>query len=134
METVHDHPGEPPPAPFAGPPPGMMFCPHCRSVIPLGAPLCAVCRAITTPDGVYRGPPMTAPGAVASLVCGIIGLLLCGVVLGPIAIAQASSARRAIAMDPRLSGGGMATAGLVLGILDLVGWAIVVMLRLSAIH
>jgi hypothetical protein len=71
------------------------------------------------------------PGAVASLVCGLIGLLICGVVFGPIAIAQASSAKRAIAADPSLGGGGMATAGMVLGIVDLAFFVIFLLIRLS---
>ena len=115
-----------------GPPaPGYIYCTQCRSMIPIGAPMCVTCRAITSPDGIYHGPRSNAPGAVASLVCGIIGLLICGVVFGPIAIAQGTQARRAVATDPTLTGGGMATAGLVLGIIDLVAWGLILMTRLG---
>jgi hypothetical protein len=119
-------------APLGMAPPGLMYCNQCRALLPIGAPMCANCQAFTSPDNMYHGPRMNAPGAVASLVCGIIGLLICGIVFGPIAIAQSSQAKRAIAADPTLGGGGMATAGLILGILDLVGWAIVLLLNLSA--
>jgi hypothetical protein len=93
-----------------------------------------VCRAITTPDGLYHGPKTNAPGAVKSLVVGLIGLVVCGIVLGPIAISSANKARQAIATDPSLGGEGLAIAGLVLGILDLVGFAVVIMYRASAMR
>jgi hypothetical protein len=70
----------------------------------------------------YPGYVTSAPGAVASLVCGILSIpTLCfGIVLGIIAIAQGSAARRALAMNPgAYSGGGMATAGTVTGIIGL---------------
>jgi hypothetical protein len=118
-----------------GPPPlpaGMMPCPACRHPIMMGDPLCPYCRAITSPDGIYHGPKTNAPGAVASLVFGIIGLLFCGVIFGPLAIARSSSAKREIAMNPTYGGGGMATAGMVLGILDLVAWGILLLMRLGS--
>jgi len=104
--------------------PGMMPCPHCNRPIQEDAEICRYCRKAPTEDGVYRGPQVTAPGATASLVCGIIGILfscVCfiGLILGIVAIVKANEARRAIAEDPRYSGQGMATAGLVLGIISL---------------
>jgi Domain of unknown function (DUF4190) len=123
---------------YAAPPgapsysPGMMGCPHCRTPLPIGTPICNVCRGITSPDGIYHGPTMTAPGATAALVYGIIGLFICGIVFGPLAISKANEAKRAIAESPTYSGAGMATAGTVLGIIDLIAWAIIVMMRLSA--
>ncbi len=50
---------------------------------------------------------------VGALVCGILGLFMCGVVLGPIAIYLGSQ-----------SESGMARAGKVLGIIALIGWAL----------
>ena len=109
-------------------------CPRCGLSVSLGTQLCPVCRAITTPDGLYHGPKTNAPGAVKSLVVGLIGLVVCGIVLGPIAISSANKARQAIATDPSLGGEGLAIAGLVLGILDLVGFAVVIMYRASAMR
>jgi len=110
-----------PASPYAaGLPPGMMTCPRCTLMLAIGTQVCPGCRAITSPDGLYHGPKINAPGAVASLVLGIIGLVLCGIVLGPLAIWQASSAKRAISGDPTYGGGGMATAGMVLGIISVV--------------
>ncbi|MBK9030857.1 MAG: DUF4190 domain-containing protein [Myxococcales bacterium] len=119
----------PPPPPLAA---GMMHCPACRNVIMMGDPLCPYCRAITSPDGIYHGPKVNAPGAVQSLVFGIIGLLICGVIFGPLAISRSSSAKREIAMNPTYGGGGLATAGMVLGILDLVAWGLILMVRMGS--
>lgn len=113
-------------------PPGYMTCPNCRTAIMVGTQVCPSCRAITTPDGLYHGPKVNAPGAVAALVCGIIGLFVCGLILGIVAITKANAAKRAIEGDPTLGGGGMATAGMVLGVIDLIAWAIIIVVRVSA--
>jgi len=86
----------------------------------VGIPICPGCRAITSPDGLYHGPKINAPGAVSSLVLGIIGIVFCGVIFGTIAIVQANSANRSINSDPMYGGKGMATAGLVLGIVGIL--------------
>ena len=112
-------------------PPGRMLCPHCGRQIRQRAPYCRHCKSAPTSDGVYRGPTTTAPGAVSSLVCGIIGVLICQIVLGPIAIAQAVGAKKRIKADPRYTGEGMATAGFVLGIVALCLFGIWVLMRLA---
>ena len=64
----------------------------------------------------------TAPGAVSSLVCGIIAVVLCwvpvaGIILGAIAIKQSRSAKAAVQDSPDLyEGAGIAIGGLVCGI------------------
>jgi hypothetical protein len=112
--------------------PGMMNCPRCGLAVSVGTPLCPTCRAITSPDGLYHGPKTNAPGAVKSLVLGIIGLFLFGGVLGPIAISSANKAKAAIANDPSLGGEGLATAGKILGVLGVIGFAITMLYRCSA--
>jgi len=107
-------------------------CPRCGLGVMAGVALCPGCRAICTPDGLYHGPRTNAPGAVKSLVCGLIGLVVCGIVLGPIAISSANSAREAMARDPSLGGEGLATAGKVLGVIDLVLFALFVIARVAA--
>lgn len=121
------------PAPFgaASAPPGYVACPNCRSPALAGTMLCPMCRAILSPDGIYHGPKLTSPDARSALICGLVGLVFCGVVLGPLAISKAGAAKRAIAADPSLTGEGLATAGMVLGILDLVLFVIVLMIRVS---
>jgi len=112
----------------AGLPADGTACLHCSRQITFGTPYCPYCRHAQTPDGVYAGPTVNAPGAVASLVCGILGFFICGLVLGIIAITKAQAAKRAIASDPRYTGGGMATAGMVLGVIDLVGFVITMLI------
>jgi len=67
-----------------------------------------------------------APGAVSSLVCGIISVVVCwvpiaGLVLGIIAILHHSKAKKNIQANPQsFEGGGMAVGGLVCGIVGTV--------------
>lgn len=108
-----------------GPPPGRINCPHCQIEIPAVSVRCEYCnRGVMSPDGVYRGPKETAPGAVASLVCGVLGIFVCGIIFGLVAIQKADEAKTAIAADPSLTGGGLATTGKVLGIIALVFWGL----------
>ncbi len=71
-----------------------------------------------------------APGAVSSLVCGIISVVLCwvpigGLVLGIIAIVASGKARAAVNSNPdAYEGGGMAVGGLVCGIVGTVSSAL----------
>jgi len=87
-------------------------------------------RAATHP------PPLTkknAPGATSSLVCGILGmftwgLVLPGLVLGLVAIGNANKAKKLVQQQPNAyTGDGLATAGLVIGIIDLVLVSLVVL-------
>jgi len=112
--------------------PGMMHCRNCRNEIADSAMVCPLCGVITSPDGIYHGPKVNAPGAVAALVYGIVGLLFCGVIFGPVAISKANTAKRAIASNPTYGGGGLATAGLVLGIIDLIAFFVFVIARMGA--
>jgi len=110
---------------------GLMACRNCGYSIAIGTQICPMCRAITSPDGIYHGPKRNAPGAVASLVMGIVGLFICGLILGPLAISKANDAKNAMALDPTLGGRGLATAGTVIGVIAIVGWAIAMLMRLG---
>lgn len=88
--------------------------------------------AVTEHSGEEVQAQVTAPGATASVVCGVIGLFLFGIILGCVAIAKANSAKKLLAEHPdRYSGGGKATTGLVLGVVDIVG-AVVGLIALMA--
>ncbi len=81
-------------------------------------------------------PLANAKGAVASLVIGISSLVLgvcgCGIILGPIAIYQGSQARfRIRASNGRLGGNGLALAGMLLGWLAVLWFAVSVVLILT---
>ncbi|MEV2213940.1 DUF4190 domain-containing protein [Streptomyces sp. NPDC050997] len=66
--------------------------------------------------------------AVASLICGIIGLIFFNVVLGPVAIVLGAVGLR---QAPAKGGAGMAKAGIVLGIVDLVVFGVLLALAAS---
>ena len=76
-------------------------------------------------------PPLqrkNAPGATSSLVWGILGFFLCGIILGIVAISNANKAKKLIQQQPNVyTGDGLATAGLVIGIIDLVAWGLVLL-------
>jgi hypothetical protein len=112
---------QPAPPPRAALRPGFKFCVGCGNQVLIETQICDFCNAILTPDGVYRGPTYNAPGSVASLVYGIIGLFPCtAVVFGVLALVKSREAKSAILFNPRYDGNGMATAGMVLGIIDLI--------------
>lgn len=54
------------------------------------------------------------------MVCGIVGMLCIGIILGPTALGLGIAARRSLTRDPSRKGSGMATAGIVLGIIATV--------------
>lgn len=80
------------------------------------------------PLGDELSPVKTTDGqAVASLVFGILGLLIFGVVLGPIAIVLGVSAKRTIREHQQDGIGGdcQATAGIILGCVAAIEWIVV---------
>jgi hypothetical protein len=58
--------------------------------------------------------------AVASLICGLVGLLLFGIILGPLAIIFGAIGLSNANKNPIGAGKGAAIAGLVLGCVDLL--------------
>ena len=113
-------------------PPGKKLCPHCGRLMGVRMEICPKCKRAPTPDGVYRGHVTNAPGAVASMVLGTIGLVFFGVILGIIAIVKANAAKKLIASNPRYGGSGFATAGLVLGIIDLAAFVLILVVKLGS--
>lgn len=63
--------------------------------------------------------------ATSSLVCGIVGLFVAGIILGIVAIAQGNKAKQLGYQ------GGKATAGIVLGIIDIVLVVLLFIVRYS---
>jgi len=59
------------------------------------------------------------------MVCGIIGFVVAGLILGIIAITQGTKAKNLGYV------GGKATVGIVLGIIDIVAWAIIMIFMFS---
>ena len=63
----------------------------------------------------------TSPTAIASFVCSLVGLFLLGVWLGIIAICFGVMAKNHIKVFKGEKGDGLATAGIIIGIIDIVG-------------
>ena len=72
---------------------------------------------------VYR-PVGNNGKAMAAMICGIVGLVVFGFILGIVAIVLGSMAKNEIRRTGQ-GGSGMATAGIVLGVLDIVAGIII---------
>ena len=81
------------------------------------------------PAGAGYASPRTDGLAIASLIVGILSLLCCGVILGPAAAIMGFISRNRIAQSGgAVGGGGMAMAGLILGIVGFLLWIVVVVI------
>lgn len=109
-------------------------CPYCRSIVEPrilanGQKLCPICNnsGHTAAPGqpMPMAGPRTADGAVASMVLGILSLVIpyVGWIMGIIAIVLGKQADRRIAQDPSLQGEGMAKAGRVMGLVSVIIYA-----------
>lgn len=99
--------------------PDVSFCPNCRTPVPVqGVPAVSALPSGYVPTyGVPVGPiPQTEASAVVSLVLGIVSMFALSVLAGIPAIILGRSAQRNIrASQGRLTGEGLAQAGIVLG-------------------
>lgn len=87
----------------------------------------------------YGAPQVYAdPGECAlarqALIYSIVGLFCFGIVLGPMAISKAKSAKMIIAGTPGMRGEGMAQAALIIGAIDVGLWALGLVARLTLMH
>src|SRR5438046_952154 len=82
----------------------------------------------------YGGARRTEGLAVASLVLGIAGFVVCPLICSVLAIVFGVQAKNKIRQDPSLQGAGMAQAGFILGIIGaaIVGIAIIVIIIAAA--
>ena len=117
------------------------FCKYCGSELNDGTKFCPKCGAKIEEiiennnqtnenkrDDV-TGETKTNPAAVASLVCSLVGLIIAGLPLGIVAICLSVAAKKHIKVFPNEKGSGMATAGLVIGIIDVVFTSIWTIIR-----
>ncbi|MGB9006062.1 MAG: DUF4190 domain-containing protein [Candidatus Aminicenantales bacterium] len=110
-------------------------CPFCAEKIKKSAVKCRFCGQIldqslktTLAAGQPKGEVKEAKDA---LIYSIIGIFCFGIILGPIAISKASKAMNIINSDPGYTGKGKATAGLIIGIIDVVFWLLALIINLS---
>jgi len=109
---------------------GQKPCKFCGEPIQASAKKCRHCGEFqSTTARRHRMPPRTCGAATASLVLGIVSFFCIGIITGPLAMIYGSKAKREIeAGRGRLTGGGMATAGFILGAIGgllSVGWIII---------
>jgi hypothetical protein len=77
------------------------------------------------PGGAGYAAPRTDGLAIASLIVGILSLLCCGFLLGPAAAIMGFISRNRItASGGAVGGGGLAMAGLILGVVGFLLWVI----------
>jgi len=82
-------------------------------------------HAVAAPLGEMRPSGL----AIASMVCGIVGILIFGIILGPIAIILGAMAKNQINRNPREVGGNcQAIAGIVGGSIATFLWIVVFLL------
>jgi len=99
------------------------------------APALTAARSTSGHAAAAQPPPVqkkNAPGATSSLVWGILGFFICGPIFGIVAISNANKAKKLVQQQPDVyTGDGIATAGLVMGIIDLVAWGLVFLGRIA---
>jgi uncharacterized paraquat-inducible protein A len=105
-------------------------CRECGEMIVVGAAKCRFCGAVFDPRlrrTSKHGGQSYHGFAVTSMVLGILALpTACfGIVLGIVAIVFAAIANNGMAKSRNYEGKGMATAGMIMGILAAVGWTII---------
>lgn len=119
------------------------FCMHCGTKLSEGEKFCPNCGASTEDVEVAQNnniqnsnvqtntvnnnvqsnttaeqPAKTNGMAIASLVCSLVGLLIAGIWLGILAICFSIAAKKRMKVFTNEKGNGLATAGLVIGIID----------------
>lgn len=84
------------------------------------------------PNYAYQPVPTSGTGfAVASLICGLAGLVLFSIILGPLAIIFGAIGLAKANKNPVGAGKGLAIAGLVFGVIDLVLFFVMLSMFLS---
>lgn len=75
--------------------------------------------------------PNSQGKATTAFVLSLVGLFCFGIVLGPIAIVLAVRAKAQMARSGDYHGSGLATAALVIGIVDIVGFILTIVLQFA---
>lgn len=125
-------------------------CPSCRAVVNPGQPYCHSCgrpltkyawdsppppNPVSIPAGggvVYATARRTDGGAIASMIVGILGLIVLPIIASIVAIALGYGARRRIRANGTLDGDGFATAGIVTGWIGIVLFGVIFLIALGA--
>ena len=109
------------------------FCPDCLVEIH-GQKYCGSCKVLALqgqPAVLVEEATIPCKEASEALTYAIVGIFICGIILEPIALSKAAKAKKMIALNPRLSGSGKATAATVIGVVGLVLWVLGLLTRLA---
>lgn len=93
----------------------MPYCSNCGTEMAEQAVSCPSCGHPAPRARPAAGARRTEGTAVASLVLGIAGFIICPLIPSILAIVFGNQAQRKIGQDPSLEGDGMAKAGVILG-------------------
>ena len=118
------------------------YCMHCGGKIAEGEKFCQNCgssveeakvepvnnveqttvqyNGVDNMQGNVNAPKKTNGLAIASLVCSLVGLIVFGVIMGILAISFGVTAKKRMQILSNEGGKGLATAGIVIGIIDIV--------------
>lgn len=111
----------------------MGYCANCGKEISDRAAACPNCghphAGAGRPPG---GSGRTDGNAIASLILGIAGLVMCPLVPSIFAVVLGNKAKERLAREPGLEGEGLAKAGVVLGWVGIAIGSVVVLALLAA--
>jgi hypothetical protein len=107
------------------------FCSSCLVTV-RGATYCAGCKSMAV-SGLAPQAVAVCSDAKSALGIAFVGLLFCGPIFGPLALAKASSARKQIAANPALGGKGWADAATVVASIVLL-ISVLYLVRVFASH
>ena len=80
----------------------------------------------------YGAPTRTEGMAIGALVCAIVGLFVCGIVLGIVALVLANTAQKRIdASGGQLQGDGLVTAARIIGVISIVASVLVLLVLIN---
>jgi len=121
--------------------PDEIYCPECAKPINKDAVYCTNCSVqvkelkMSTDSGstniVQEKDPVEKASSEAKswLVWSIVGFFICGIVLGPLSIANASRIKKILKPgDPNY---GKAVAAQIIGWVDVIGWVIALIIGLA---
>lgn len=110
------------------------FCGNCLVDIQ-GQKYCGSCKVMAVKgQPVIEAATIPCKEAGEALMYSIVGLFCFGIILEPVAISKALKAKKMIAANPRLTGSGKATAGLIIGIVGLILWVLGMIARFSNLN
>jgi Domain of unknown function (DUF4190)/Uncharacterised protein family UPF0547 len=107
---------------------GTKTCPMCAETVQGAALVCRFCghRFDGRQEPVAPGETSTSGAAVAAFICSLVGLWIAGIPLGIHAQRQIDQS------GGRKTGRGFATAGIILGIIGIIGTIVLVIVLVSA--